>query len=106
MLKSNKIKSKLSIWWQKNKASLFTTRKNNNSTTTTTTTQNWRHLSPDEPPLPFLVSNNNHVSTNSKSIKFSSERDNFSSELAPTLKVIINMCCKNYNIINTCSEYH
>ncbi|KAI8647700.1 hypothetical protein BD408DRAFT_104492 [Parasitella parasitica] len=58
--------------------------------------QDWRTLSPNEPPLPFLISsqkdNNNFASTltnpGSTSIKFS-EVDRSTSELAPIFKVRI-----------------
>lgn len=86
---NNSSSNKLLSWWQKKKLFSFQ-HKNKNKTRSIMTTQNWRNLSPDEPPLPFLV--NKTI----PSIKFS-EVDNFGSELAPTLKVLFyyvqfNMC--------------
>lgn len=48
--------------------------------------QHWRNLSPDEPPLPFLLAPKPFVVTQPP-IKFSSELGSNTSEIAPIIKV-------------------
>lgn len=84
-------------WWQK---LIFIKKKSANTAinekSIKSTAQDWRTLSPDDPPLPFLfsLSNNNTVpsmlnnpgSVVPSSIKFS-DAERFTSELAPIIKV-------------------
>lgn len=84
-------------WWQK---LIFIKKKSTNPTinekSIKSTAQDWRNLSPNEPPVPFLLSssNNNTIpntlanpgSVVPSSIKFS-DADRFTSELAPNFKV-------------------
>lgn len=71
-----------SSWWRK--VLLFKSKvkgeQKQQAQKTSNNTQNWRNLSPDEPPLPFLLNN-----PTVPSIKFtsSSEAGKYSSELAP-----------------------
>lgn len=70
---------KIESWWQK----IIPTRPKK-SLPTGRNIQNWRNLSPDEPPLPFLAQN--PVMVAQSPIKFS-EEDSSTSEIAPISKV-------------------